>query len=73
VQEIGHRIGIAGPQQQAMNSFTLGRLAEIHIQSLVDGVGQGRTTRRATSQRRKHHFHWNKKSVKTTSRRRAMK
>jgi hypothetical protein len=51
-----------------MNSFGLGKLAEIHTQSLVDDADEGRTARRATSQwrtpRRRHHFHWHKKSVK---------
>jgi hypothetical protein len=53
-----------------MNSFTLGKLAEIHIQSLVDGVDEARRARRPASKRLtprlKHHFHWHRKSVKTT-------
>jgi hypothetical protein len=51
-----------------MNSFTLRKLAEIHIQSLVDSAGEGRKARRSTSERLtprlKPHFHWHKKSVK---------
>jgi hypothetical protein len=51
-----------------MNSFTLGKLAEFHIQSLVDGAEEGHKARRATSERRtsrrKHRFHWHKKVVK---------
>jgi hypothetical protein len=51
-----------------MNSFSLGKLADIHIQSLVDDADEGRTARRATSHwrtpRRRLHFHWHKKSVK---------
>jgi hypothetical protein len=46
----------------------LGKLADIHIQSLVDDADEGRTARRATSHwrtpRRRLHFHWHKKSVK---------
>jgi hypothetical protein len=47
-----------------MNSFTLGKLAEIHIQSLVDCADESRKARRGTSQtptpRRKRRFHWHK-------------
>jgi hypothetical protein len=59
-----------------MNSFALGKLAEIHIQSLVDGADEARKARRPVSQpitpQRKHHFRWHKKSVKTTFPTRAM-
>jgi hypothetical protein len=34
----------------------LGELAEIHIQSLLDGANEGRATRRA-----KHHWRWRQK------------
>jgi hypothetical protein len=48
-----------------MNSFTLTKLAEIHIQSLVDSADEGRRARRATFQplapRSKHHFHRRKR------------
>ena len=51
-----------------MNSFSLGKLAEIHIQSLFVGADEGRTARHATyhcrTLRLEHHFHWRKKSVK---------
>lgn len=64
--EIRHREG-----RQAMNSFTLGKLAEIRIQTLVEGADQVRTARRAASQRRaprrKHHFDGPKRSVDSTS------
>jgi hypothetical protein len=50
-----------------MNSFTLGKLAEIHIQSLSDGAEKGRQVRRATSQcrtpRRKYRVRWRKRIV----------
>jgi hypothetical protein len=35
-----------------MNSFALGKLAEIYIQSLVDGADEGRKVRRASFRRR---------------------
>jgi hypothetical protein len=48
-------------RRQAMNVFTLGKLADIHIQSLFDGADEGRRARRATSQcttpRLTHYFH----------------
>jgi hypothetical protein len=51
-----------------MNSFSLGKLAEIHIESVVGDADEGRRARRATSQRLtprlRHHFHWHKKRVK---------
>jgi hypothetical protein len=47
-----------------MNSFALGKLAEIHIQSLIDGADESRKARRGTSRqrtpRRKGHFQWHK-------------
>jgi hypothetical protein len=47
-----------------MNSFALGKLAEIHIQSLIDGADESRKARRGASRRlaprRKGHFHWPK-------------
>jgi hypothetical protein len=47
-----------------MNSFALGKLAEIHIRSLVDGADESREARRGISPRptarRRHHFHWHK-------------
>jgi hypothetical protein len=47
-----------------MNSFALGKLAEIHIRSLVEGADESRKARRGTSRRStprlKHHFHWHK-------------
>jgi hypothetical protein len=50
-----------------MNPYTLGKLADIHIQSLMEGAGKGRNARRVPSlrlsPRRQHHFHWHKKSV----------
>jgi hypothetical protein len=50
-----------------MNPFCLGKLAEFHIQRLVDEANEGRTARRARSQYRslrpKHHFHWRHESV----------
>jgi hypothetical protein len=53
-----------------MNPFILGKLAEIHIQSLFDSANGSRATRRATSRcrdtRPKRHFHWRKKSVQQT-------
>jgi hypothetical protein len=53
-----------------MNSFTLGKLAEIHIQGLVDGADKVRTARRATSPcrapRPKHRVEWHKKSANRT-------
>lgn len=65
-QEFAPKDGLTG--RQAMNSFTLGKLAEIHVQGLVAGADESRRARRATSQRlaprRTHHFHWHKKSVK---------
>ena len=65
-EEFAARGGFGG--RRVMNSFTLGKLAEIHIQSLVDGACGGRKVRRATSQRPtprpKGHLHWRKKSVK---------
>lgn len=51
-----------------MNSFSLGKLADIHIRSLVDGANEGRTARRVTPHcrtlRLKHYFHWHNKCVK---------
>ena len=48
-------------ERQAMNSFALGKLAEIHIQNLVDGADESRRARRGTPQRlnprRTQHFH----------------
>jgi hypothetical protein len=79
--EMCHPVGIAASRRRAygfatkdgfegrqvMNSFTLGKLAEFHIQSLVDGADEGRNARRADSKRsaprRKHRFHWHKKVV----------
>ncbi len=62
--EMCHQVGIATPQQEAMNSFTLGKLAQSHIQSLLDGASEARRTRRITPRRPKHHFHWHKKVVR---------
>ena len=65
-EEFATKAGLEG--RQVMNSFTLGKLAEFHIQSLVDGAEEGHKARRATSERRtsrrKHRFHWHKKVVK---------
>jgi hypothetical protein len=35
-----------------MNSFTLGKLAEIHIQGLIDGADEGRNARRVRTSKR---------------------
>jgi hypothetical protein len=47
-----------------MNSYGWGKLAEIHIQSLMDAASEGREARGASSPRRasrpRHHFHWHK-------------
>jgi hypothetical protein len=62
VPEIRDREG-----RQAMNSFTLGKLAGIRIKSLVDDADEARRARRATSQcrapRREYHFIWHKTRV----------
>ena len=51
-------------ERQAMNSFALGKLAEIHIQNPVDGADESRRARRGTPQRliprRMQHFHRHK-------------
>ncbi len=51
-----------------MSFRDLGKLSEIHIESLVDGIDKARKARRATSprltSRPHHHFHWRKKSAK---------
>jgi hypothetical protein len=61
--------------RQAVNPFVLGKLAEIHIQGLVERADESRTARRATSKRRsarlKHHFLWRAECA-TTSLRGAM-
>jgi hypothetical protein len=61
--EFATKRGIEG--RQVMNSFALGKLAKIHIQSLVDNADEGRRTAGATSQRRtprrKHYFRWHKR------------
>jgi hypothetical protein len=61
--------------RHAMNPFVLGKLAEIHIQGLVERADENRTARRATSKRRtarpRHHFLWRGDCV-TTSLRGAM-
>jgi hypothetical protein len=53
-----------------MNSFALGKLAEIHIQSLVEGAEESRRARRGTSHRRTprltQHFHWHKQLGSTS-------
>ncbi|MCU1363796.1 MAG: hypothetical protein JWM55_1624 [Acidimicrobiaceae bacterium] len=53
-----------------MNSFTLGKIASLHIQSLLDEVDEGRKARRSISQRLSallmHHFHWQNKSLTTS-------
>lgn len=50
-----------------MNSFTLGKLAEIYIQRLVESADEGRKARRDTSPcltpRFKHHLHWRRRIV----------
>jgi hypothetical protein len=52
-------------------SFTLGDLAEIHIQRLADVADESRRARPATSQRRaprrKRHFHWHKSAIRLPS------
>lgn len=62
--EIHHR-----EERQAMNSFALGKLAEIHIQNLVDGADESRRALRGTHQRLtpKQHFHWHKELGTTYS------
>jgi hypothetical protein len=66
VPESRHREG-----RQALNSFTLGKLAQIHIQTLVEVADEVRAARRATSPcrapRRKYRFDWHKKSANTIS------
>ena len=52
-----------------MNSFTLGKLAEIHIQGLVDGADESRRARRVTSPTRDVHIiSTGTRSVKRTPR-----
>jgi hypothetical protein len=45
-----------------MNPFVLGKLAEIHVQGLVERGDESRTARRALRERRparlEHHFRW---------------
>jgi hypothetical protein len=57
--------------RQAINSFTLGKLAQIHLQTLVDVADGVRASRRATSSsrvlRRKYHFDWHRKSANRIS------
>jgi hypothetical protein len=87
VREICHRVGIAAPQRrayeefapktrlegrQSMNAFTMGKLAKIRVQSLVDSADEDRQARPAPSQRPtprlKRHFHWHKTITKFPSR-----
>jgi len=53
-----------------MNPFVLGKLAEIHIQGLVERGDESRTARKTASKRRtarlEHHFRWHRERQTTS-------